>query len=62
MEAFFNYFGAYIILHTPAIVMLVMAFTLRREKPDTSQILFILSGGYFLIGGGLCYGLTKINL
>lgn len=59
MEKFWGLFQLYVILHSPAIIMLILAFTLRKEKPDTSLILFMLSGGYFLVGGGLCYSLTK---
>jgi len=34
--------------------MLVIAILQRKSKPITSKTLFIITGVYFLIGGGVC--------
>ncbi|MDC1188325.1 hypothetical protein N8089_00890 [Flavobacteriales bacterium] len=44
----------YLFLHSPAIIMLVIAILQRKSKPITSKTLFIITGVYFLIGGGVC--------
>jgi hypothetical protein len=50
----------YLILHSPAIIMLIIAIRLRKSKPITSKTLFIITGIYFLIGGGVCGTLMEI--
>lgn len=44
----------YLIAHIPAFIMLIVGGALQNKKPKTSRILYILSGIYFLIGGGIC--------
>lgn len=44
----------YLILHSPAIIMLIVGLKRRKTKPESAKVLFIISGIYFLIGGGIC--------
>ncbi len=44
----------YLILHSPAIIMLIVGLERRKTKPESAKVLFIISGIYFLIGGGIC--------
>lgn len=45
---------AYFVLHIPAFIMLIVGLTLRKTKPETAKILFVLTAAYFVIGGGIC--------
>ena len=44
----------YLIAHSPAILLLLIGAFLRKRKPKTAKVLFIISGIYFLIGTGIC--------
>ncbi len=44
----------YIILHLPAIIMLIVGLQRRKTRPRSAKILLILASIYFLIGGGIC--------
>jgi len=43
-----------LLLLSPAIILFVIGLVLRKKKPKTSKILFILAGIYLLIGLGIC--------
>lgn len=45
---------AYFILHIPAFIMLIIGLSIRKRKPETAKILFIITAAYFVIGGGIC--------
>ncbi len=47
----------YLVLHLPAIIMLVIGLRLKERKPKTSKTLLILAGVYFLVGAGICGGM-----
>jgi hypothetical protein len=34
--------------------MLIVGLKRRKTKPESAKVLFIISGIYFLIGGGIC--------
>jgi hypothetical protein len=44
----------YLVLHSPAIIMVIIGFVKRRTKPLVARKLFILAAIYFLIGFGIC--------
>jgi hypothetical protein len=44
----------YFLAHLPAIILLIIGLSLRKSKPETAKILFVLTGIYFIIGGGIC--------
>ena len=44
----------YLIAHSPAILLLLIGAFLRKRKPKTAKVLFIISGIYLLIGTGIC--------
>lgn len=44
----------YLLLHIPAFVMLIVGLFIRKQNPVAAKVLFILTGIYFLIGGGIC--------
>ena len=50
----FMIIGAYLILHTPAIIMLIVGLYKLKTKPTLAKNLIIAAGIYFLIGGGIC--------
>jgi len=43
-----------LLILSPAIILCIIGFSLRRKKPKTSKTLFIIAGVYLLIGIGLC--------
>lgn len=47
----------YLVLHLPAIIMLVIGLRLKERKPKTSKTLLIAAGIYFLVGAGICGGM-----
>lgn len=47
----------YLVLHLPAIIMLVIGLRLKERKPKTSKTLLILAGVYFMVGAGICGGM-----
>ena len=51
--------GLYLLAHSPAIIMLIMGLYIRKKRPTTGKVLLILSGVYFLIGGGICASLLS---
>ncbi len=44
----------YLVAHIPAFVLLIVGLVLRKQKPKTSKVLFIIAGVYFIIGTGIC--------
>lgn len=44
----------YLILHSPAIVMLIVGLSQLNKKPESAKNLLIISVLYFLIGAGIC--------
>lgn len=44
----------YLILHIPAIIMLILGLVWRKTRPKTSKTLLILTLVYFLVGAGIC--------
>lgn len=41
-------------LLSPAIICITVGFFLRKKKPKTAKILFIIAGVYLVVGIGLC--------
>ncbi len=52
------FLGLYLVLHLPAIIMLIIGLVLLKKKPKTAKVLLIIAGVYFLIGGGICGALV----
>ena len=50
----FMIIGAYLILHTPAIIMLIVGLYKLKTKPNIGKNLIIAAVIYFLIGAGIC--------
>ena len=46
--------GIYLVLHLPAIMILVIGIFIRKTEPQNAKKMFIAAGVYFLIGAGLC--------
>lgn len=46
----------YLIAHTPAIIMLIIAAAMRKKNPGASRTLLIIGVAYFIIGLGICGG------
>jgi hypothetical protein len=44
----------YLILHSPAIIMLIIGLARLKTKPESAKTLLIISTIYFIIGGGIC--------
>lgn len=44
----------YLVLHSPAIILLIVGMAKRKNNPETAKKLFIAAGIYFLIGAGVC--------
>ncbi|UZR99278.1 hypothetical protein [Chondrinema litorale] len=44
----------YLIGHSPAILLLIIGFALKKSKPKAAKVLFIIAGIYFVIGAGVC--------
>lgn len=45
---------AILLMFSPAIIMVIIGFVLRKRKPKTAKILFITAGVYLVIGLGMC--------
>ena len=45
---------AILLMLSPAIIMAIIGFSLRKKKPKTAKILFIIAGVYLVIGIGMC--------
>jgi hypothetical protein len=46
--------GAYLILHLPAIILLIVGLVRLNQKKKNAKIFFIIAGIYFIIGAGVC--------
>lgn len=46
--------AAILLMFSPAIIMVIIGFVLRKRKPKTAKILFITAGVYLVIGLGMC--------
>lgn len=44
----------YVIMHLPAIILLIIGFSIKKGSPNASKVLFIIAGVYFVIGAGIC--------
>jgi hypothetical protein len=44
----------YVILHSPAIILVIVGLVRRKTHPENSKMLFTIAGIYFLIGAGIC--------
>lgn len=44
----------YFICHIPAFLLLIIGLIIRHKNKERATLMFILSGIYFLIGGGIC--------
>ena len=53
-EFFILVIVAILLMFSPAIIMAIIGFSLRRKKPKTAKILFIIAGVYLVIGIGMC--------
>ncbi|MBT30086.1 MAG: hypothetical protein CMO01_10540 [Thalassobius sp.] len=51
---FLDIFILYLIGHSPAILLLIIGFALKKSKPKAAKVLFIIAGIYFVIGAGVC--------
>ncbi len=53
-----NYMGAFIlvliIMLSPALIMYIIGFSVKKNKPKTAKILFILATVYLTISLGIC--------
>lgn len=47
-------FIVYLILHIPAIILLILGIRRLKSKPENARWLLIVAGVYFLVGGGIC--------
>lgn len=47
----------YLVLHIPDFILLLIGFKKRNTNPNTTKILFIITGLYFIIGAGICGGM-----
>ena len=55
----FMIIAAYLILHTPAIIMLIVGLYKLKTKPILAKNLLIASCIYFLVGAGICGALLN---
>ncbi len=46
--------GVYIVLHIPAILLLIIGRNQAKKRPTLSPTLIILGIVYFIIGTGIC--------
>jgi len=53
-EYFSIFLWIYFIAHSPAIILIISALSLRKSRPNTAKRLAIGAGIYFLIGAGIC--------
>ena len=51
--------GLYIFFHIPAFILLLIGLYKRKSNPDTSTVLLIIAGMYFIIGAGICASLAR---
>ncbi|BDD01063.1 hypothetical protein [Persicobacter psychrovividus] len=49
----------YIFCHIPAIVLLILGFKARQDKPSRAMKYFIFAAIYFVIGTGICGSLLS---
>lgn len=47
----------YLVLHLPAIILLIIGLRRRKTKPESAKVMLIIAGVYFLIGAGVCGGM-----
>jgi hypothetical protein len=56
---------AYLILHGPAFMWLVIGYLYKNDNPKRAKKLYIAAGVYFIIGGGICgailHGLNQMH-
>lgn len=50
----------YLVLHIPAFILLIIGLFKLKAKPESAKKFLILSGIYFLIGGGICGSLLTV--
>lgn len=53
-EFFILVIAAVLLMFSPAIIMVIIGFVLRKKKPKTAKTLFITAGVYLVIGIGMC--------
>jgi hypothetical protein len=46
--------GIFLIIYSPAIILLIVGLVKLRKDPRVGKILLILAGLYVLIGAGIC--------
>ena len=51
---FFGIIIALIITNSPAIIMFIIGYSIRKTKPKASKILYIIATIYTIIGLGIC--------
>jgi hypothetical protein len=61
MEMVFAIIVALIISNIPAIILILIGYGIRQNKPKTAKILFIIATAYIIIGLGIC-GTLLISL
>ena len=44
----------YLVLHLPAIIMLIIGLARRKTKPKSSKTLIYIAIAYFIVGAGVC--------
>ncbi len=48
-----------VIALSPAIIMTIIGFAIRRNKPKAAKVLFIVSAVYAIVGLGVCGALLS---
>ena len=43
-----------VIMLSPAIILTIIGFNLKKRKPETSKVLFIIATVYAIVGLGIC--------
>lgn len=54
MEMVFAIIVALIISNIPALILILIGYGIRQNKPKASKILFIIATAYIIIGLGIC--------
>lgn len=58
-----NYSGIFLliifIMFGPPILFTIIGFTVRKNNPNASKVMYILGGLYLIIGLGVCGGMLS---
>ncbi len=50
----------YLILHSPAIILLIIGLFKLNREPERAKKLLLIALIYFIIGGGICSSILSI--